>query len=167
MIMKKLLIPLAAVLLSACATAQYNSSSWRLDKKETLAVLPLENYTESAMAGVKTSAMAAGILNASGIKTADFYSGAEEKARSEEELAAVMAGLAAKNIRYALTGAVNEWKYKAGLEGEPTVSLTLSVRDTATGAVLWASVASRTGNSSQSTGVLAQKTLNRVLSAIK
>jgi TolB-like protein len=165
--MRKLLIPLAAVLLAACSTAQYNSSRWRMDKKETLAVLAFENYTESGMAGIKTAAMADGILSAAGIKTTDLYSGTDEKARSGEELKTLLSDLAARNIRYALTGSVNEWKYKAGLEGEPAVSLALAVRDTATGAVLWSSVASRTGNSCQSAGVLAQKTLDKVLRALK
>ncbi len=85
----------------------------------------------------------------------------------EAELKRVIAELAAANVAYSLTGSVNEWKYKAGLDGEPTVSLTLRLFDNRSGEQVWSSVASRTGSASESTGVLAQKLLDKALSELK
>ncbi len=160
------LLPLL-VLFSACSTAQYDRNAWKLEPKAQVAVLSLENYSESSQAGIKAASMIDRLLGARGTETLDMYSGTQDKNRTEAEILQTLSGLAERNVRYAITGSVNEWKYKAGLEGEPTISLTLAVRDTATGRVLWSAAASRTGNSCQSTGLLAQKTLNKLLNAIR
>ncbi len=157
----------AALALTGCASSHYNTARFRPERKAAVAVLPLENYTESAMAGIKTASIAAGILSARGVTVADRFSGAQERAYGEQEFRKALSDLAAANVAYTLSGSVNEWTYKAGLDGEPAVSVTLRLFDNKTGALVWTSVASRTGRSSQSTAVLAQKLLDKALGELE
>ncbi|MGD9642149.1 MAG: penicillin-binding protein activator LpoB [Elusimicrobiales bacterium] len=165
--MKTVLMLAAALALTGCASSHYNTLKFRPEPKAAIAVLPLENYTESAMAGIKTASIAAGILSARGVAVADRFSGAQERAYGEQEFRKALADLAAANVSYTLSGSVNEWKYKAGLDGEPAVSVTLRLFDNKTGALVWTSVASRTGRPSQSTAVLAQKLLDKALGELE
>ena len=165
--MKKLILIPLVLAVCACSAAKYNTFRFGPEKGAAIAVLPLENYTESPMAGIKASSMAAAILSARGVRVADRFSGLQERPMQEAELKRVIAELAAANVAYSLTGSVNEWKYKAGLDGEPTVSLTLRLFDNRSGEQVWSSVASRTGSASDSTAVLAQKLLDKALSELK
>jgi len=165
--MKKLLILPAFLLLAACGASHYNTLRFKPEPKAAIAVLPLENYTESPMAGVKTASMAAGILSARGVAVADRYSGAQERPFGEQELKKAMADLPAADVAYTLAGSVNEWKYKAGLDGEPAVSLSLRLFENKSGAQVWSAVVSRTGRPGESTGVLAQKLLDKALGEIQ
>lgn len=165
--MKTILTLAAALALAGCASSHYNTLKFTPEPKAAIAVLPLENYTESAMAGVKTASIAAGILSARGIQVEDRFSGAQERPLGDLELKKTIADLAAANVSYTLTGSVNEWKYKAGLDGEPAVSVTLRLFNNRTGLLVWTAVASKTGCSGQSTGVLTQKLLDKALSELK
>ncbi len=165
--MKKLFLLSISLALCACSAAKYNTFRFTPEKGASIAVLPLENYTESPMAGIKTSAMAAAVLGARGVRISDRFSGAQERALQDTELKRVMSELAAANTAYSLTGSVNEWKYKAGLDAEPTVSITLRLFDNRSGEQVWTAVVSRTGAAAESTGVLAQKLLDKALSELK
>lgn len=165
--MKDTLILTAALALAGCASAHYNTSQFTPRPKSVIAVLQLENYTESPLAGIKAASISAGILSARGVQVADRFSGTQERPLVEAELKKILSDLAAADITYTLTGSVNEWKYKAGLDGEPAVSVTLRLFDNKTSAMVWTSVASKTGFPRESTGVLAQKLLDRALSELK
>ncbi len=165
--MKNLLLISVSLAVCACSAAKYNTFRFTPEKGASIAVLPLENYTESPMAGIKTAAMAAGILSARGVRICDRFSGVQERTLQDAEFKRTMSELAAANTAYSLTGSVNEWKYKSGLDGEPTISITLRLFDNRSGEQVWTSVASRTGAAAESTGVLAQKLLDRALSELK
>jgi hypothetical protein len=49
-----------------------------------------------------------------------------------------------------VTGSVEEWRYKGGLEGDPAVGLTLVVFELATNRVVWSASGSRTGTGADS-----------------
>ncbi len=165
--MKRLIIVISAAFLAACGSSHYNMLKFKPEPKAAIAVFPLENYTESAMAGMKTASMAAGILSSRGVAVADRYSGAQERPLVEQELKKAMTDMAASDVAYTLAGSVNEWKYKAGLDGEPAVSVSLRLYDNRSGLQVWSCVLSRTGRPGQSTGVLAQKLLDKALREIE
>ncbi len=55
---------------------------------------------------------------------------------------------------HALTGSVQEWRYKVGVDGEPVVGLTFDLIDLGSGATVWSATGSRSGWSRSSvTGV--------------
>jgi hypothetical protein len=68
---------------------------------------------------------------------------------------------------YALTGSVEEWGYKRGIEGEPAVALSLRVVKVATGEVLWSATGARSGWGRESVSGTALKLLNELLSTLE
>jgi hypothetical protein len=69
-------------------------------------------------------------------------------------------------VRYALTGSVDEWRYKVGVDGEPAAGVTLQLVDVASGDVLWAAAGGATGWSREALSAVAQKLMRRLLAPI-
>jgi hypothetical protein len=67
-----------------------------------------------------------------------------------------------QNMRYAVTGTVDEWRYKVGVDGEPAVGFTLQVLDVPTGRVLWSAAGGRTGWSREALSAVAHQLLTRL-----
>ena len=65
---------------------------------------------------------------------------------------------------YGVTGAVEEWRYKTGLDGEPAVGLSLRIVDLQSGAVVWSSSAARSGWSRESLTGNGQKVIGILMS---
>lgn len=166
--MKKLLIAvqmfILAVLLPACATMVVNSSSSKLNKSASYLVIPFKNYIQTTDAGARVASMLDGImlsrnygvLNAS--KATINYGGAKE-----ENISKILGRANGKGIRYVIAGSVNEFRYKTGIEGEPAVSVTIFVYDSASGRIIWSGTGSATGWSNQSRTTVAQGLLIRLL----
>ncbi len=71
-----------------------------------------------------------------------------------------------RGMRYAISGSVEEWRYKTGLDGEPAVGLSLRLVDLTSGEVLWSGSAARSGWSRESLSGTAQKVLEELASRI-
>src|SRR5690606_9636971 len=65
--------------------------------------------------------------------------------------------------RYALTGSVQEWRYKVGLDGEPVVGLTLNLIDVSSATVVWSATGSRSGWSRSSLAGVGQTLIKEML----
>ncbi len=61
----------------------------------------------------------------------------------------------------------NEWSYKAGLDGEPSVSLTLRLLDLHNDRTVWHAAGSRSGWSRESVGTVAQTLVERLIGALR
>jgi hypothetical protein len=70
---------------------------------------------------------------------------------------------AEQGIRYALTGAVDEWRYKVGVDGEPAVGLVLQVIDLQSGDVVWTATGAKSGWSREALSAVAQKLMRDLL----
>ncbi|EQD28248.1 lipoprotein, partial [mine drainage metagenome] len=70
-------------------------------------------------------------------------------------------------IQYALTGSVQEWRYKTGVDGEPAVSVTFNLVDMTTGKTVWSATGSRTGWSRSSVGSVGQTLIDQLLIPIE
>ena len=68
-----------------------------------------------------------------------------------------------QRVDYVIGGTVEEWQYKSGLDGEPSVSITLSLHDPKTREVIWTGTGSRVGWGRESTSITARKIINRLL----
>jgi TolB-like protein len=66
-------------------------------------------------------------------------------------------------IQYALTGSVQEWRYKTGVDGEPAVSVTFNLIDMTNGRVVWSATGSRSGWSRSSVGAVGQTLIDQLL----
>jgi hypothetical protein len=62
-----------------------------------------------------------------------------------------------------MTGAVDEWRYKVGVDGEPAVGLVLQVIDLGTGNVVWTATGARSGWSREALSAVGQKLMRDLL----
>ena len=68
-----------------------------------------------------------------------------------------------QGARYAVYGAVDEWRYKVGIDGEPAVGVALHIIDLQSNAVVWSGVGGKSGWSRESLSGVAQKLIRELL----
>ena len=160
------------VLLGACASSSFRAApAPTVDRAATWVVAPLINNTATPYAGQRAARLIRALLaqrvtgqvlmppaepDASGLPT-DNGEAAEQAAR----------GFASQQgARYLINGSVDEWHYKIGLDGQPAVGFTLTLVDIDSGKTLWTGAASASGGSREGVAVLAQKTLDRLITRL-
>ncbi len=173
--MKKLLALFFSVLtltLAGCATVDHTPSP-QVSNNAKWAVIPFVNNTETPRAGEQAASISAGLLRARGIKYVTYYN-PHIKSKSllpdQHKQAKIKYALKQAKRRgsmYALTGTVNEWRYKAGLDGEPVVGVTLDLINLKTNKIIWSAVASDTGNSHNSVSDVAQSLMMKSLKSLR
>ena len=161
-----LLLLLAA--LEGCAVMDHSPGSTALARDADWALLPIANHTDVPQAGLRAEAIAEGVLRSRGVNKLLHYPSAlnpESLLEPSERKAQADAGKWAKEAgaRYALSGAVDEWRYKVGIDGEAAVGLALQIVDLDSGAVVWSSVGARSGWSREALSAVAQKLLRELL----
>ena len=65
-----------------------------------------------------------------------------------------------------VSGSVEEWQYKNGLDGEPAVGISLRVLQASNGQVLWSKSGARAGWSRESLAGTAQQVLDKLVGAL-
>lgn len=168
----RLLTTLLALLalLAGCSTIDVGRAP-ALAADAQWAVLPFANHTETPQAGLRAEAIAENLLRGQGAQKLKRYPAAiatetlfEPMDRKQADAALVWARGA--GVRYALTGSVDEWRYKVGVDGEPAAGVTLQVIDVASGDVLWSAAGGATGWSREALSAVAQKLMRRLLAPI-
>lgn len=148
-IYKRILLVLLAGALCAC-TVHHVQSSRPLPKNARWVILPVVNLAQAPLAGEKVEALLDNALRLRGLENLKHQGTPSPKAddlllndnrRYELALAAAREGTAG----YGVTGSVQEWRYKTGLDGEPAVGLTLQVVELPSGRVLWTASGAKTG----------------------
>lgn len=154
---------------SACASIDVTSSP-RLHATDAVAVLPIANYTETPDAGNAAQSMAANTLRKLGIATVDSMpaspGGDPFDATSQPDREKALGWARAHRARYALSGSVEEWRYKVGVDGEPVVGMTFELRDVESGKVVWSGTGNRGGWSRSSLGGVAQSLIGKMLAPL-
>jgi len=133
----------------ACTVHQMQHSS-PLPGQSRWVMLPVVNLAEAPLAGEKVESLLDNALRLHGLKNLRRINIAGNQAddlllndgrRYELALASARQGGAG----FAVTGSVQEWRYKTGLDGEPAVGLTLQVVELPSGRVLWTASGAKTG----------------------
>ncbi|MDX1799796.1 MAG: penicillin-binding protein activator LpoB [Marinobacter sp.] len=174
MITRLLFVPLllGCVLLSGCASSRLQSSEPpTVVAGATWSVMPLVNNTESPYAGERAQQILAALLGSRGLNRVDLPPApAADNALPWDNGAAVsqqgMDWASRNHVRYVLLGSVDEWRYKIGLDGQPAVGFTLRLMDLTTSQVVWSGTGAASGGSHQGVAVLAQATLDRLVSRL-
>ena len=134
------------------------------------AILPIENNTETANAGQRAASIAAGFLREQGYTDVREYRAPGDDGMFVDwtgtDLGKAKKWAADNHLRYGLTGAVNEWRYKVGVDGEPAIGIALQIVDLKTGAVFWSGTASRTGWSRDAATSVAQGLVRQLLTPV-
>lgn len=165
----KLIAPALAVLLSACAVVD-RAPAPKLEAGARWVVLPFANATETPFAGQRAEAISEGLLRTLGVAEVQRYpaqlasdnlfeTGAPKDADKALEWAR------GQNARYAVTGTVDEWRYKVGVDGEPAAGITLQIIDVQSGDILWSGAGGKSGWSREALSAVAQKLIRELLQA--
>lgn len=158
---------LGIALLAGCSTLD-RSDAPTVSTKALWVVLPFANNTETPLAGSRAEAIAEGLLRARGIaKLRRYPASLQQDALFEpgdrKQVDAALEWARGEGAKYALTGSVDEWRYKVGVDGEPAVGVALSIIDVATGDTLWTGVGGKSGWSREALSAVAQQLMRSLL----
>jgi hypothetical protein len=112
------------------------------------------------MAGYKVAGIFEGVLRAKGIHLKGSLWDFKEKDYSVEDINSLLKTQTAKFI---ITGYVNEYRYKTGIDGEPAVSVTVKIFNNITGKYIYTATFSRVGDTYNSVGVLTQEGFDNLI----
>lgn len=164
---------LLLLFLSGCTGGLVNYSSCsHVYLSSKIAIVPFSNHTETPLAGERAMSITAALLESRGICNLVIYQNRYQgkvlfpgmnKIDSQEEL---MRWARHTGARYVMTGSVNEWTYKVGLDGEPVVGVSLELFDLYEGKIVWSAVGSRSGGSRIAVTTVAQELINTMLNGL-
>lgn len=150
----------ALTVLSGCAVTDVHRGE-PLASQAKWALLPIANHSETPLAGQKAEASLMTLVHQHGIRS---LAQAPRSAQtglidlpSDRDYRAALTWAQQEGVRYGITGSVDEWQYKAGLDGEPAVGISLRVVDVNSGETLWSASGARTGWGFSTTSGVAQK----------
>ncbi|HEV7801388.1 MAG TPA: penicillin-binding protein activator LpoB [Burkholderiales bacterium] len=169
--MRILIIMLLAALAAAgCSTTNTSGIGTAMDGSAKWVMLPILNHTDVPQAGLRAEAITEALLRSGGVNNFTRYPAAlnqdtlfepaERKVFDEANKWARSQG-----ARYAIYGAVDEWRYKVGIDGEPAVGVALHIMDLQTGNVVWSGVGGKSGWSRESLSGVAQKLIRGLLAS--
>lgn len=144
--------------LTSCSTVIQHID---LQSDKTYAIIPFENYTDTPLAGYTVASILEGDLRAAGIKLTNRQWNFKDVEPTREELDTLFKK-ASQNADYVITGTVNEFRYKTGIDGEPVVSITIFIYDAQKQTVLKGASAACSGWAHQSLGTVTQKLIRDI-----
>lgn len=151
----------ACLLLQGCAI-QSDHGEALLPRDASWALLPLVNYAQTPQAGERAEQILFSLASAEGLPLRRYPIEAGDGLPvldDRQRLAAALGWARSQGYTHALSGSIEEWQYKNGLDGEPAIGITLQVLDPASGAVLWSASGARAGWSRESLAGTAQQVL--------
>ncbi len=157
--------------IAGCASVQVQSAHpVHIARAGRWAVLPFANNTETPLANERAAFTAAALLQVDGetlVGNLPHASRAQQLLGGDWRQRYRKAMVAARNsgALYGLAGSVDEWGYRAGINAQPVVGLTLWVIDLRDNKVVWSGVASGSGGhfSGDGTSTLGQTLIRRLL----
>ena len=166
------ILVVAALAIAGCSTIDVTTAGPPLERSAKWALLPIVNHTEVPQAGLRAEAITESLLRSLGVAELQRYPAqlnadavlepAERKVWDAAQKWAKDSG-----TRYAIYGAVDEWRYKVGIDGEPAVGVALYIMDLQSGAVVWSGVGAKSGWSREALSGVAQKLVKDLLSTAK
>ena len=168
---RRILLSLVTLTLCACSVHYVNSSP-PLAQDAGWVLLPVVNLAEVPLAGEKVEAMLDNALRLRGLTglkhpAAPLQNDTGLLLDDRQRYQAVLKVARASGARYGVTGTVNEWRYKTGLDGEPAVGLTLQLIDVASGDILWTASGAKTGWGFANVSGTAEKLIATLLGGLK
>jgi TolB-like protein len=158
---------LTFTLLSGCTKVQ-SESSITLPNTSSIAVLPFHNLAQTPQAGEKVEAILTSLLRSKGFVNVHTPPGEQGNNLAlllddTKRIAMAKTWANEKGLEYGITGTIQEWAYRTGLDGEPAVGITLAVIKLPEDKVIWTATASRTGWGFENLSGTTMKVLNAML----
>lgn len=164
-------IMLSMLFLVACTTI--NSSHQVVCAPLRWGIVPFTNNTEVPQAGYRAMSITKGLLEAKGVRNITVYKSKESCNQlivcpnANPSLEHILAWARQRHLRYVMTGTVNEWIYKVGLDGEPVAAVALTLYEVPHGQMIWNSVGSKFGTTRSGLGSTGQKLIQEMLCTLK
>ena len=160
----------AMVLATSCSIQQVHESA-SLDSNVRWALLPIVNLAQAPLAGERTETVLATRLRSLGLSQLTEYPASDSKAMmgmnsDQKRFQEAKKWAIKQNFQYWITGSVEEWRYKAGLDGEPAVAISLRVIEAQSGKVVWSGSGARTGWGREGVLVTAHEVLDELLDSL-
>lgn len=165
-----LTILLLLPLLAACSTQRVEKGE-ALSRNASWVLLPVVNQSQAPQAGERVEALVETELRVLGLDPRHYPVGTGHNPLAlldeERRFRTALQWARRQKFRYGVTGSVQEWRYKSGLDGEPAAGISLRVIDVDSGKVLWAASGARTGWGYESLSGTATKLVHQLLGALE
>ena len=158
-----------SLLLSACSINTGNKDAV-FERQARWALLPVVNYSQAPQAGERAEQILQSVLHQRGIKVQMYphtQSSSMPLLDDQKRLNEMWQWARQQSFDYVITGSIEEWQYKNGLDGEPAVGVSLQVIDPATGQTVWSNSGARSGWSRESLAGSAQKVLTKLIAKLR
>jgi TolB-like protein len=154
-------------LLGGCAVIDHSPPSGA-DKSAAWVMLPFSNATETPFAGQRAESVTENLLRALGVANLRRYPPSLQTDNLFESGQAKDSDKALdwareQGARYAVTGTVDEWRYKVGVDGEPAVGVALQIIEVDGGKVVWSGAGGKSGWSRESLAGVARELIKSLL----
>lgn len=160
-------LALAAVALFMAGCSSFTSeSATPLARGAQWGLVPLLNYSQAPQAGERAEQILLSVLAEEGVRPRLYPAqpqGDLQLVDDRERQQRALDWARQQKLAYVVTGSVEEWQYKNGLDGEPAVGVSLQVLEPASGRVLWSTSGARAGWSRESLAGAAQKVLRELV----
>ncbi|MGG2399141.1 MULTISPECIES: penicillin-binding protein activator LpoB [unclassified Pseudomonas] len=160
-----LTLAVIALIVSGCSSFT-GGSGQTLSRDASWGVAPLVNFAQAPQAGERAEQILISILAEEGVRPLMYPQQPQKDLLLQddrERQAQALAWARQQKLAYVITGSVEEWQYKNGLDGEPAVGISLQILEPATGRVVWSSSGARAGWSRESVAGAAQKVLRKLV----
>jgi TolB-like protein len=169
--MKRIPLLAAVLLASACTTVSTTGGDAPLDTGAKWALLPLVNHTDTPQAALAAEAIVEHQIRRHGVVQLLHYPATLSRDSLFEPSERRAVDDARKWAReqgaiYGVGGAVEEWRYKVGIDGEPAVGVTLQVVDLRNDQVVWSAAGAKSGWSREALAAVANKLLDRLIGGL-
>ncbi len=142
-------LALAAVALFMAGCSSFTSeSATPLARGAQWGLVPLLNYSQAPQAGERAEQILLSVLAEEGVRPRLYPAqpqGDLQLVDDRERQQRALDWARQQKLAYVVTGSVEEWQYKNGLDGEPAVGVSLQVLEPASGRVLWSTSGARAG----------------------
>lgn len=154
------------VMLTACSVNQAERGE-SLPSNAHWALLPFINYSQTPQAGERSERLVLTLLRREGLTSIRAYPPVIEAhglpvLNEQRRYKQALEWARQSGTEYAVSGSVEEWRYKSGLDGEPAVGISLQIIDVNSGDVIWSGSGARAGWSRESLSGTAQKVLAKL-----
>ena len=141
-----------------------------LPSNKVYAIGSFWNYTETPMAGLRAASIVESVAAKEGLYIYSLIEGSDEKAQNDSKINFLKTQMnTAKILKadYFITGEVQEWRYKTGIDGEPVVSYSIKIIKLDDGSTQFNGVGAKNGWGYKSIGVIAQEIAKELLPTFK
>ncbi|CAD5108740.1 penicillin-binding protein activator LpoB [Zestomonas carbonaria] len=160
-----LTLAVIALFVAGCSSFTSESGS-ALPRTAAWGLAPLVNYSQAPQAGERAEQILLSVLAEEGVRPRLYPAPVQKDLLLQDDRDRQYQALAwarQQKLAYVVTGSVEEWQYKNGLDGEPAVGISLQVLEPDTGRVVWSTSGARAGWSRESLAGAAQKVLRELV----